>query len=142
MTVSGTAASQAVLNTEGLNGGLIAAADTFYVIKDGTYYELVSHNKDLTEERQILYVPEEPPAPVPTETPVPTVIPTPAYTPVPTDTPAPQPPEEVKPASSVIPTGDRNRKGLWMTGLLAGASVLTVLAVRRKQSRSDRPAGS
>ncbi len=134
MTASGTIESQAVLNTERLSGGIIAAADMFYIIKEGTYYELVSHNKDLTEERQILYVPE----PVPEETPAPA----PTETPAPTGTPEPHPSEKVKPAPSAIQTGDPSRPALWMTGLLAGVFLVSVLAVQRKRNRRDRPAGN
>ena len=56
-TANGTVVCEVEINTKGLNGGTIHAVDTFYVKAEDGWVKLLTHNEDLSDERQTLYVP-------------------------------------------------------------------------------------
>ncbi|MBR3397038.1 MAG: VaFE repeat-containing surface-anchored protein [Lachnospiraceae bacterium] len=56
-TSYGTVSNQVTVNTKGLSGGSVSAVDTLYLVTDDGDIKLVTHNSDLSEERQILFVP-------------------------------------------------------------------------------------
>ena len=56
-TAGGTAKVTAVIDTTEINGGKVHAVDSIYVIDGESEAFLVSHNKDMDDERQMLRVP-------------------------------------------------------------------------------------
>ena len=57
-TSHGTVTNSVIIDTSDLEGGYIAAVDTFYVTdSEGDDVELTVHNRDLSDERQMLFIP-------------------------------------------------------------------------------------
>jgi len=56
-TADGSVRNTVVINTKSLDGGTVSAKDTFYIAAEEGDIKLISHNDDLTDERQMLYVP-------------------------------------------------------------------------------------
>ena len=56
-TAHGTIDNDVTIDASALNGGKLHAVDTFYATIDGEDVELVSHNTEMTDERQTILVP-------------------------------------------------------------------------------------
>ena len=56
-TANGTIRCEVEINTAGMNGGTLHAVDTFYVRSESGWVKLLTHNEELDDSRQTLFVP-------------------------------------------------------------------------------------